>query len=387
MTTRLNIGITCFPTFGGSGIVATEIGLAMARRGHKVHFISRALPVRLHPATDGVYFHEVTESAHPVLEPGGAYPLALASKIIEVAGYEKLDLLHVHYAVPHATAAFLARQVLGASAPRLVTTLHGTDITLVGSDPSYLPITRFSVQQSDAVTVPSAFLREETRQRLDLDERIPLEVIPNFVDTDRFAPPQDRDAARDRLQRLFPGLGEQEPVLFHVSNFRPIKRVADVVATLAAVNAQVPSRLVLVGDGPERSAIERKVHDLGLGERVCFLGKQERFEAWLAAADVFVLPSETESFGLAALEALSCGVPVVAADVGGLPEVVTHGVTGWLAPVGDVATFSQRVLDLVRNPQSWQAMSRAARADVLARFQRGPAIDAYEGVYRRVLGQ
>jgi glycosyltransferase involved in cell wall biosynthesis len=347
MTTRLNIGITCFPTFGGSGIVATEIGLAMARRGHKVHFISRALPVRLHPATDGVYFHEVTESAHPVLEPGGAYPLALASKIIEVAGYEKLDLLHVHYAVPHATAAFLARQVLGASAPRLVTTLHGTDITLVGSDPSYLPITRFSVQQSDAVTVPSAFLREETRQRL----------------------------------------GEQEPVLFHVSNFRPIKRVADVVATLAAVNAQVPSRLVLVGDGPERSAIERKVHDLGLGERVCFLGKQERFEAWLAAADVFVLPSETESFGLAALEALSCGVPVVAADVGGLPEVVTHGVTGWLAPVGDVATFSQRVLDLVRNPQSWQAMSRAARADVLARFQRGPAIDAYEGVYRRVLGQ
>lgn len=378
---RLTLGITCFPTFGGSGIVATEIGLAMARRGHKVHFISRSLPVRLDRNVEGVYFHEVTESDHPVLQPGGAYPIALATKMIEVATYEKLDVLHVHYAVPHATAAWMARAVLGKSAPRLVTTLHGTDITLVGSDPSYLPITRFSILQSDAVTTPSAFLRQATWSRLELPETVPIDVIPNFVDTDRYAPGGDRS----RLRTLFPGLADAEPVLFHVSNFRPLKRIGDVLAIFAEVNKQRPCRLVLVGDGPERSAAERKAHDWGVSERVAFLGNQERFVDWLAAADVFLLPSETESFGLAALEALSCGVPVVASDVGGLPEVVQHGETGWLAPVGDVGQMAAHVLALVDNHQTWQAFSRLARERVLARSQRGPAVDHYEAIYRRVL--
>ena len=390
MSDRLTLGITCFPTFGGSGIVATEIGLAMARRGHRVHFISRAQPVRLDRSVPGVFFHEVTESDHPVLQPGGNYTVALASKIIEVATYERLDVLHVHYAVPHATAAWLARAVLGTQAPRLVTTLHGTDITLVGADPSYLPITRFSIQQSDAVTAPSVFLQQATRHNLGLDAPpLPIEVIANFVDTDRFVPAPrlaDGSTSRLRLRRLLPGLGIDEPLLLHTSHLRPVTRIPAVVAIFAAVHRELPCRLVLVGDGPDRSAAERKVHALGLSQRVMFLGKQEASEDWLAEAEVFLLPSETEGFGLAALEALSCGVPVVASNVGGLPEVVQHGVTGFLAPVGNIATFADYILKLLRNPIEWQRASQAARAQALARFGREPAIDRYEAVYRRVLG-
>lgn len=382
---RLSLGITCFPTFGGSGIVATEIGLAMARRGHRVHFIARELPVRLDPSADGVYFHEVTESDYPVLRNGGAYPIALASKLIEVAMFERLDLLHVHYAVPHATAAWMAREVLGPAAPRLVTTLHGTDITLVGTDPSYLPLTRFSVLKSDAVTTPSTFLRQATYDGLELPPGLEIDVIPNFVDTDRYRPAVTRDPGR--LRALFPDVEAGEPVLFHVSNFRPVKRICDVLKVLAAVNAQVPCRLVLVGDGPDRSGAERRLRELGLGHRVACLGKQERFVDWLALADVFLLPSESESFGLAALEALSCGVPVVASDVGGLPELVAHGRTGFLAPVGDIDAFASHVLHLIRNRPQWQAMSSAARASVVDRFRPGPALDRYEAVYRRVLGR
>ena len=383
MTERLNIGITCFPTFGGSGIIATEVGLGMARRGHRVHFISRALPVRLDRSVAGVFFHEVTESDHPVLHPGGAYPIALASKIIEVAGYEQLDVLHVHYAVPHATSAWMAREVLGARAPKLVTTLHGTDITLVGSDPSYLPITQFSIQKSDAVTVPSAFLRDATYQQLDLPRTLPIDVIPNFVDTERYKPLAAPN--REPLLCLFDDLGADEPVLFHVSNFRPLKRVCDVIAIFAEVNHERPSRLILVGDGPDRSVAEHTVRHLGLHRRVCFLGNQDRFVDWLALADVFILPSETESFGLAALEAMSCGVPVVASDVGGLPDVVVPGETGWLAPVGDVPRMAAQVLDLIANRARWLDFSQKARARAVSHFAREPALAAYEAVYRRVL--
>ncbi|GEL73453.1 MULTISPECIES: N-acetyl-alpha-D-glucosaminyl L-malate synthase BshA [Myxococcus] len=381
MNAPLNVAITCFPTFGGSGMVATEIGLAMADRGHRVHFIARDLPVRLHGANRKVVFHEVTESDYPALQQSGTYPIALASKMIEVASYERLDILHVHYAVPHATAAWMAREVLGHKAPRVVTTLHGTDTTLVGIDPSYLPITRFSITRSDAVTVPSAYLRRATWRGFDIPESVPIDVITNFVDTARYAPVRDRAC----LRALFPALRDHEPVLIHVSNFRPVKRITDVVAIFTEVHRHRPCRLVMVGDGPERSPAERMLREMGLEGRVAFLGKQDRFEELVAASDVFLLPSEQESFGLAALEALSCGVPVVASDLGGIPELVTHGETGFLAPLGDVPAMARHVLTLVEDAERWQGFSHRARAQVLERFQKEPAIDRYEALYRRLL--
>ncbi len=377
----MNIGITCFPTFGGSGLIATEVGLAMAARGHRVHFIARDLPVRLQATSGDVLFHEVTESDYPVLAQSSAYPIALASKMIEVASYEKLDLLHVHYAVPHATAAWMASEVMGASAPRIVTTLHGTDITLVGIDPSHLPITRYSILRSHCVTTPSVFLRKATYDGLGIPESFPIHVVPNFVDTALYQPVRDRGV----LRQLFPDMNETEPVLIHVSNFRPVKRITDVVAIFAAVNAQRPSRLVLVGDGPERSGAERALREQGLEGRSAFLGKRERFVDVLAACDVFLLPSEQESFGLAALEALSCGVPVVASDLGGIPELVRHGETGFLAPLGDVAGMARHVLEVARDPARWAERSARARQDVLERFQLRPAIDRYEALYRDAL--
>ncbi len=381
MTDRLNLAITCFPTFGGSGLIATEIGLAMAERGHRVHFIARDLPVRLHGMARNVLFHEVTESDYPALQHSGTYPLALASKMIEVASYERLDILHVHYAVPHATAAWMAREVLGDKAPRVITTLHGTDTTLVGTDPSYLPITRLSILRSDAVTTPSEFLRDATREGFHLPGSLPIDVISNFVDTRRYAPLRDRAC----LRALFPDMADGEPVLIHVSNFRPVKRIGDVVSIFAEVHHRAPCRLIMVGDGPERSPAERRLRELGLEARVAFLGKQEDFVELLAAADVFLLPSEQESFGLAALEALSCGVPVVASHIGGIPELVDPGETGFLAPMGEVSTMAAQVLSLVRDPARWQAFSRRARERVLERFQLAPAMDRYEALYRRLV--
>jgi L-malate glycosyltransferase len=381
MTDRLNLAITCFPTFGGSGLIATEIGLAMADRGHRVHFIARDLPVRLRGTSRKILFHEVAESDYPALQYSSTYPLALASKMIELASYERLDILHVHYAVPHATAAWMAREVLGDKAPRIVTTLHGTDTTLVGTDPSYLPITRFSILRSDAVTAPSEFLRQATREGFGLPETFPIEVISNFVDTERYTPTRDRTA----LRALFPELGETEPVLIHVSNFRPVKRIGDVVAIFSEVNRQHPCRLVMIGDGPERSMAERRLRESGLDGRAAFLGKQESFTELLAAADVFLLPSEQESFGLAALEALSCGVPVVASHIGGIPELVVHGETGYLAPMGEVTTMAAHALSLVRDQARWCAFSRRARERVLERFRLTPAIERYEALYRRLV--
>ena len=379
---RLNLAITCFPTFGGSGMIATEIGLAMADRGHRVHFIARDLPVRLHGTQRKVIFHEVAESDYPALHNSGTYPLALASKMIEVSRYERLDILHVHYAVPHATAAWMAREVLGDQAPRVVTTLHGTDTTLVGIEPGYLPITRFSILRSDAVTAPSEFLRRATWEGFDLKpEAVPIDVIFNFVDTARYAPARDRAG----LRGLFTDLGDTEPVLVHVSNFRPVKRIGDVVAIFAEVNRRFPCRLLMIGDGPERSGAERRLRELGLEERVAFLGKQESFAELLAASDVFLLPSEQESFGLAALEALSCGVPVVASNIGGIPELVEHGETGYLAPAGEVGTMAAHVLNLVRDAARWQSFSQRARERVLERFQLAPAIDRYEALYQRLV--
>jgi L-malate glycosyltransferase len=379
----LKVGIVCYPTFGGSGVVATEVGVALARRGHRVHVLSYEVPSRLDHFVENLLFHEVATRSYPLLDDG-AYTLALASKIVEVCRYEGLDVLHVHYAVPHATSAYLARQILGPDAPRIVTTLHGTDITLVGSDPSFLPITRFSILESDGVTTPSAYLKQATYERLDVPQSMPIEVIPNFVDTDRYVP-----GPRRSLTELcgIPAAGAGPAVLVHVSNFRPLKRVDDVVRIFAEVNRVRPAVLLLIGDGPERSRVEALVRQLGLGNRVVFVGKMLSFVELLQASDVFLMPSESESFGLAALEALSCGVPVVASNVGGIPEVVPDGEVGFLAPVGDVATMADRVLRILADEALRARLSQAARTRALQQYGLPPAIGRYEAHYERVLAR
>lgn len=384
----LRIGITCYPTFGGSGIIATEIGLSLARRGHQIYFICSKLPSRLGRLQDNVFFHEVEELEYPLFE-GSHYALALASKMVEVSTEQQLDLLHVHYAIPHATSAVLAKQVLAAGAPRLVTTLHGTDITVVGNHRSFLPITRFSIVQSDGVTVPSLYLREATYENLDVPRSVPIEVIPNFVDSEKFTPLEHR--REEPIRRLFgdgkrwsPG-GQRPRVLIHNSNFRPLKRVEDVIHIFAEVHRSVPSLLVLVGDGPERVRIERLVQELNLAHAVSFMGEQLNFLEILQNSDVFLLPSQIESFGLAALEALSCGVPVVASRVGGIPEVVVHGETGFLHDVGDTSSMARSVVRMLLDAELHQKISAAARTMVEQKWKLEPMVSRYELTYRRIL--
>jgi len=367
----LRLGITCYPTTGGSGIIATEIGCGLARRGHDVHFIGFEVPERLGPRLGSVTFHrvEVHDYSLPHLCP---YPLALAAKLAEVSAAVPLDLLHLHYGVPHATSAYLARQILGSASPLLVTTLHGTDVTLVGSDPTLLPVTRLSLLACDGLTTPSAYLRGAAYAKLDLPASTPIEVIPNFVDTEAFRPA--------------PRIDESARVLIHISNFRPLKCVDDAVRVLAGVRRAVPAAtLVLVGDGPERPRVEALVRELGLGEAVRFAGMQPDVLPLLQQADAFLLPSSTEGFGLAALEALSCGVPVVASRVGGIPEVVVDGETGFLCEAGDVPAMTAAALRLLSDAPLRRRLSEAARSSVLARWQLEPAITLYEEYYRRVL--
>jgi N-acetyl-alpha-D-glucosaminyl L-malate synthase BshA len=371
----LRIGVACFSTFGGSGVVAAEVANALARRGHAVHVFSDERPTRLTDEPGGPSFYPVGSPEYPQIRHD-LYSLALASRIIEVSRREQLDVVHAHYALPHAASARLARQVLttdGDRAPRIVTTLHGTDITLVGSDPAFLPLVRFAILQSDAVTVPSAWLAGATRATMDLPAALPIDVVPNFVDVVRFAP-------------RAPAVAGGPPVLVHVSNFRPLKRVADVVAIFARVRAAGPARLRLVGDGPERASAVAELARRGLAGDVDVLGEQVDLPATLAGAAVFLLPSETESFGLAALEAMACGVPVVASDVGGLPEVIGAGEAGFLRPVGDVegmATCARRLLD---DPTLRRRMAAAARHRAETLFRPEPAIARYLEVYRRVAG-
>lgn len=365
--TPLSIGVVCFPSFGGSGIVATEIGLGMARRGHRVHFICTDAPTRLDTRAPNVTVHRVEARAYPVF-PHRPYTLALTSKMVAVAQTHGLDVLHAHYAVPHATAAWMAREILGGG-PRLVTTLHGTDITVLGNDPSYRAVTRHSVQASDAVTTPSAFLRDAAVAALDLD--VPIEAIPNFVDPAIFHP-----------MKTAPDL--VEPTLVHVSNFRAIKQVPQVIEVFARIAAQRPARLRLIGDGPERPAVEAAIAKHGLQDRVELLGKQADLAPLLRDCAVFLLTSRTESFGLAALEALASGIPVIAAHVGGLPEVVRQGETGWLVAPDDVEAMASRAAALLADPARHAAMRAAARNDVVARFAPAPLLDRYEAVYRRV---
>ncbi len=380
MTRPLTIGVVCFPSVGGSGVVASELATGLAARGHSIHLIASGLPGRAHPS-ERLTFHQVQVPDYPLFEHA-PYSLAVASKIVEVFLHHRLDLLHVHYAVPHATSAYLARQMLGADAPRIVTSLHGTDVMLLGADPSYRPVTAFAVASSDGVTAPSEALRGEARRRLGLRADLPIEVIANFVDSDHFVPAAPRERAR--LHALFAQPAPDGPVLFHVSNFRAVKRVGDLVDVLARLRQHVPARLVMVGDGPERAVAAQRALALGLTDQVCFLGKRDEFVEHLQHADAFLLPSESESFGVAALEALSCGVPVFGYRVGGLPEVVAESV-GRLVEPFDVDALAHAVLGVVAQPTAHEALARAARAHVLAHFRREPAVERYEAYFRRLL--
>ena len=371
----MKIGITCYPTYGGSGVVATELGLELAARGHEIHFISYAMPVRITQAAERIQFHEVEVMNYPLFDHP-PYTLALATKMYEVGTSQGLDLMHVHYAIPHSVSAYLARAMATPRHIPFVTTLHGTDITLVGIDRSYLPITRFSIEQSDAVTAISGHLRAKTLEQLK--PRCEVEVIPNFVNCDLFRPGE----GGDRRGSLAPG---DHKVLMHLSNFRPVKRVVDVVEIFARVAAKVPATLVLIGDGPERSAAEWVARDKGLASQIRFLGKQDRVHELLPCADLLLLPSDMESFGLAALEAMACEVPVICSRVGGVPEVFQDGVEGFLVEPRDVDTMAERALEILTDSGRQASMGRAARARALDQFCASKIVPRYEELYRSVL--
>jgi len=371
----MRIGITCYPTYGGSGVVATELGLELAARGHEVHFVSYAVPVRMTAASARIHFHEVEMLNYPLFDHP-PYTLALASQMYSVAVSESLDLLHVHYAIPHSVSAYLARAMTKSRRLPFVTTLHGTDITLVGMDRSYLPITRFSIDASDAVTAISDYLRQVTIQEFEI--RRPIDVVPNFVNCTVFQP-ADGKCRRDE----FAPNGEK--VLVHLSNFRPVKRLPDVVDIFELVRREIPAKLLLIGDGPERAVAEWLVRDKKLTQDVLFLGKQNQVQDLLNCADVLLLPSELESFGLAALEAMACGVPSVCSRVGGLPEVIDDGVEGYLVQPHDVKAMGARALEILGNPERQQQMSKAARKRALRQFCSTKIIPLYEKLYRRVL--
>jgi N-acetyl-alpha-D-glucosaminyl L-malate synthase BshA len=366
----MRVGITCYPTYGGSGIVATELGLELANRGYDVHFISYANPIRLDQDIPRIHYHEVEVSTYPLFQYP-PYCLALASRMAEVADQYNLDLLHVHYAIPHSISALLARQMT-AKYRRLpfVTTLHGTDITLVGSDPSYFPITKFSIEQSDGVTSISEYLRLRTVEAFGVSNEI--RVIQNFVNCDLYKPKLEKP----------PGA-----TLIHVSNFRPVKRVLDCIHILAEARKEVPAHLLMVGDGPDRGPAERLARELKVDRHVTFLGKQDHVERLLPQAHVLLMPSELEGFGLAALEAMACGVPAVATNVGGVPELITHGVDGFLEKPGDIAAQAARVIALLSDVNLHDKMAQAARQTALTRFCTERIIPMYEKYYEEILAR
>jgi N-acetyl-alpha-D-glucosaminyl L-malate synthase BshA len=379
----MKIGITCYPTYGGSGVVATELGIELAALGHQVHFITYSQPFRLTGREKGIFYHEVPVSNYPLFEYP-PYDLALATRMSEVAEYYELDLLHVHYAIPHSVSALLARQMLAARGRKLpfVTTLHGTDITLVGLDRSYLPITRFGIEESDGVTSISQYLKDKTLEEFQIENLI--QVIPNFVNCDVYKPFVDketRDQAREHY--AYPG----EKILIHLSNFRPVKRVTDVVKTFAKIVERVPARLLLVGDGPDRSSAEWLALNLGIQDRISFLGKQESVNELLPVADLMLMPSELESFGLAALEAMACKVPTIATNVGGVPELIEDGVTGRLFPVGATESMANAAIDLLTHAEKLEAMANAGRASAQAKYCASKIIPLYEKYYEEVLNR
>jgi len=370
----MRIGIACYPTHGGSGVVATELGKHLAERGHEVAFISYATPLRLTEIPPRVSFHEVQISEYPLLK-NFPYTLALASKMAEVARMKKLQILHVHYAIPFATAALLAQQIAPELDLKLVTTLHGTDVTLVGSNPSFQPITALTIENSDAVTAVSQFLKEETYRQFPVRKEI--DVIYNFVDPDRYEHPIPACVPTRACPDRF--------TLMHISNFRPVKRVGDVIRIFALFLKKLDARLMMVGDGPDFFYASRLAGELGVADKVEFIGVVPRIAPLVQAANLLLLPSETESFGLVALEAMASGVPVVASDVGGLPEVVEHGVSGYLAPVGDVDKMAEYAIEILSSCSTCRTFSRNARQRAVGRFDYHDIVPQYEAVYQRVL--
>ncbi|HTN44703.1 MAG TPA: N-acetyl-alpha-D-glucosaminyl L-malate synthase BshA [Flavipsychrobacter sp.] len=371
----MKIGIVCYPTFGGSGVLATELGMALSEKGHEIHFITYQQPVRLsfHP---NIYYHEVTVQNYPLFD-FPPYETALTSTLVHVISNNDLDLLHVHYAIPHASAAYFAREILrkkGKDIP-YITTLHGTDITLVGKDPTYNPVVTFSINQSDAITAVSHNLREETYKYFPIEKDI--QVIHNFVDTQRF---QQTD--KNHFKKMLAPNGER--ILAHVSNFRKVKRVEDVVRMFEKVRKQLPSKLLMIGDGPERQNAEEICRTLSICNDIRFLGKQEQMDEILSITDLFVLPSQYESFGLSALEAMACGVPVISTNVGGLPEINKQGVTGFLSNVGDVEDMAMHALEILREDTTLLRFKDAALAQA-RRFEKKDIIPQYEKLYETVM--
>lgn len=373
-TTRMKIGIVCYPTFGGSGVLATELGKALAQKNHEVHFITYQQPVRLERFVPNIFYHEVQVPTYPLFD-FPPYETALASTLVDVIKNHHLDLLHVHYAIPHASAAYLAKQILAKEGIQIpfITTLHGTDITLVGRDKTYAPVVTFSINESDAITAVSHNLREETFKHFKIDKEI--DVIMNFVDVARF-----NRKPIDAFRKAIAPTGER--ILLHASNFRKIKRVPDVVRIFASVRSKIPCKLLFVGDGPERSTAEDLSRELGVSDDVLFVGKQEQMEDILAIADVFLLTSEYESFGLAALEAMAAKVPVVSTDAGGLAEINIHGETGFLSKVGDVDLMSEQVMQLLQSESTLKSF-RANAYKQACKFDIHHIIPQYEKLYSR----
>ncbi len=373
----MKIAIICYPTHGGSGVLATELGICLAKRGHQIHFISYSSPFRLHGFQENVFFHEVDVSAYPLFK-FPPYDLSLATKIVEVAKEYSLDIVHAHYAIPHAISAYLAKQMMDGHGPKIVTTLHGTDITLVGRDASFFEAVKFGIEKSDGVTAVSNYLAQRTITEFHIEKGI--RVIHNFVDTDRFSA-KTENCCRNH----FAPHGEK--LLMHTSNFRPVKRLVDTVKILAEVRKQVDAKLLLAGEGPDRQASHEWAIKLGVHDHVVYLGVQDYIENLLGCVDLFLLPSSEESFGLAALEALSCGTPVIASNIGGLPEVIRHGENGFLLPVGDVEGMAAAAVSLLLDPQRMAEFKIASREKATELYEMHKIVPLYEQYYQQVLSQ
>ena len=376
--TPVNIGITCYPVYGGSGVVATELGKALALRGHQIHFIAYSMPFRLAHVTQNISFHEVAVNTYPLFEYP-PYSLALTGKMVDVARFEHLDLLHVHYAIPHATSAVLAREILREQGLRVpvFTTLHGTDITLVGQDPGFAPVVNHAINHSDGVTAVSEYLRSETKRHFQVDT--PIEVIPNFIDTTRFR----RCENKAFKQAVCPGGGK---IIVHVSNFRPVKRVEDVIRVFhRLVQDGMAVTLLLAGDGPDRMPAERLARELGIWGQIRFLGKQEPIEELLSIADVFLIPSGSETFGLAALEAMACNVPIISSNIGGLPELNVDGETGFLCPLGDIDALTEKTRAILSDDALHRRLAEGARRRAVEMFDQDRIVPMYEAHYERVM--
>jgi L-malate glycosyltransferase len=373
----MRIGITGYPTYGGSGVVATELGQELAVRGHDVHFITSAPPIRMNLNHPNIHFHQAEVVSYPLFDHS-PYTLSLATKMLEVFEAESLDLLHVHYAIPHSVSALLARQMAAPKRLPFITTLHGTDITLVGNNHNFLPITRYSIEQSDGVTSISKYLLDRTIKEFDIKR--PIEVIPNFVNCELYSRQPDPE-----LRAAWAPNGE--PIVMHLSNFRPVKRILDAIQIFALLREKMPAKLVMVGDGPDREAAEQFAQKLKVAEDVLFLGKQNDVHIKLSQADLFLLPSQLESFGLAALEAMACEVPVIATNVGGLPEVIQHGVDGYLVEPGDVKLAAKYAIDLLSGPDRGREIGRLARIHAKKNYCANDVIPMYERYYEKILAQ